>query len=929
MKYTLTAVALLILFTTQAQRTVKGKLIDSASKAPLALATVSLFKAKDTSLVTYRLSTPEGEFRIPGIPLNEPCRLVISFSGYDVYRKELTAARDTTIDLGTIRLVPTTKTLEEITVYAERPPVTVRKDTIEFNANSFKTLPSALVEDLLRKLPGVQVDPSGNIMANGKRVNRILVDGKAFFGSDPKMATRNLPANVIDKVQVTDDKEEADRNTDGDLTNVGKVINLTLKKGMKKGIFGKLYGSAGTRDRYEAGGIVNTFRDTLQLSVLAFSNNVNRSGFSMRDVQDLGGFNRSGYNSMMIMRNSSGQEGFAINGISFGGLGAGISTTSGAGFNLNHAPNKKSNFYAQYFFGKTRSLVHTISNTQQFINDTTLDTRTNTDNTRKSIAHTLNLGSNLKPDSLTDIRLQAGLTYNTSDEDIASLILSTHNKLGTVSSSAGSRFNDAHAASYNHFLSMVRRFKAKKGRTLNVSHSFNYNNNIQRFITETRNDYFYPASYILPFNQLRRQDVPGLTTSINASLAEPISKKWTLRSNTGYSFTEDKQDIGIYDKNGATAKYDVEKYRQGSGFSRTRNQFSTALTLSYKIKQTTLIAGLSAAVQHIDNNFKRVQTPVRFRLFNLLPQLNFQRKQLSISYTEYINVPSVNYLIPVPDSTNPFYIAYGNPYLRPAKTHSFYINNFNFFQGSGTNLNMYFSGSVTDNDVVLSRTVEANGVQTNKPVNANGTVRFYSSVGYGKEFKKNRQLTFSFRASPYFNYNRQKLIVNNNTSTVSTLQAGPSLLLRFNWRDLVEFNPQYSPGYSVSRYTEPAFKDLDVVSHYLESELIVRYPKKLVWETNMAYRYNNQVAPGLPKSNLLWNAGVTYLFLKEDRGQLKISVFDILNRNNGFYRSTSQNYIMDQQTNVLKRYGLLTFTYNIRTMGGPRKVGGRDRMFLF
>lgn len=929
MKFTLTVAAAMMLLTAQAQRAVKGKLIDSASKSPLALATISLFKAKDTSLVTYRLSTPDGEFRVPGIPLNEPCRLIISFSGYDVYRKELTVAKDTTIDLGLIRLVPTSKTLEEITVYAERPPVTVHKDTIEFNANSFKTLPSALVEDLLRKLPGVQVDPDGNITANGKRVNRILVDGKAFFGADPKMATRNLPANVIDKVQVADDKEEADRNIDGDLTNVGKVINLTLKKGMKKGVFGKLYAGAGTRDRYEAGGIVNTFRDTLQLSVLAFSNNVNRSGFSLRDVQDLGGFNRSGTNSMMIMRTSGGQEGFAINGISFGGIGSGISTTTGAGFNLNHAPNKKFNFFSQYFFGKNRSVIHTINNTQQFINDTILNTRTNTGNIKNAFTHTFNLGSMLKPDSLTDINLRAGLNYSTNDEDIASLIQSVHNKLGNVSSSTGGKFNNAYATNYNHSLFITRRFKAKKGRTLNINHTLSYNNNIQRFITETDNSYFYPANYILPFNQLRKQDIPDLVANLSANIAEPLSKKWTLRFSNSYVFIQSKQDIGIYEKDGSTAKYDVERYRQSSGFTRTQNRYTAALSLSYKIKQATFTAGANAVAQTIDNRFKNIGTPIHFRLFNLLPSFNFNRKQLSISYGESISVPSINYLIPVPDSTNPLFISYGNPYLKPAKMRNFNISNFSFFQGTGSNLNVYLSGTLVEEDAVLSRTVGANGVQTTKPVNAGGTMRLYGNVGYGKEWKNNRKFIFSFRFSPYFNYNRQKLIVNNNASIASTLQTGPSLLLRFNWNDLVEFNPQYSPGFSMSRYTEPAFKDLDIVTHYFENELIIRFPKKLVWETNMAYRYNNQVAPGLPKSNLLWNAGLTYLFLKDDRGQLKISVFDILNRNNGFYRYSTQNYIMDQQTNVLQRYGLLTFTYNIRNMGAPRKVGGRDRMFLF
>ncbi len=929
MRFVLTACILLTLFQTRAQSVIKGKLVDSATGKPLALATVSVFKADDTTLVTYRLSAPDGQFRVTGLPRNQLNRLIVSFSGYGVYRKEFSITRDSTLDLGIVKMTPVSATLEEVLVYAERPPVTVHKDTIEFNANSFKTLPSALVEDLLRKLPGVQVDPDGSITANGKKVNRILVDGKAFFGDDPKMATRNLPANVIDKVQVADDKEEADRNIDGDLTNVGKVINLTLKKGMKKGVFGKLYGSAGTQDRYEAGGIVNTFRDTLQLSVLGFSNNVNRSGFSLRDVQDLGGFNRSGTSSMMVMRSSSGQEGFALNGISFGGLGSGVSKTTGAGFNLNHAPSKKFNFFAQYFFGNTRSYVNTLNNTQQFFKDTTLNTRSRTDDTKKTFDHTFNIGSNMKPDSLTDINLRAGLTYSTVDEDIASLISAAYNQRDTVSKSTGDKFNNVYATSYRHSASLSRRFKAKKGRTLNFLHTLNYNSNVQRYITETENEYYYSVNYLLPFNQLRKQDVPSWQASISANWAEPLSKAWTLRFNNSYSFTQDKQDIGIYDKNGSTAKYDMPLYKQSSGFTRTQHRFGSTLSLSYKYKLSTFTAGVNGVVQNISNQFRSIANPIEFRLTKLLPNISFQRKQLSINYSEGISVPNIRYLIPVPDSTNPLSITYGNPYLQPSRSRSLYLSNFNFFQGSTSNLNYFLNGTITDNDVVTSRTVATNGVQTNRPVNAGGTVQLYGNIGYGREFKNNKKFIYSFRFSPYFQYNRQKVIVNNNTSFASSTQYGPSLLMRFNWHDVVEFNPQYSPGLSRTRYTDPVFKNLNITTQYFETELIVRFPKKLVWETNTAYRYNNQVAPGLPKSNLLWNAGLTYLFLKNDKGQLKLSVYDILNRNNNFYRYASQNYIIDQQTNVLKRYGLLTFTYNIRTMGGPKKVGGRDRMFMF
>jgi hypothetical protein len=909
------------------QGSIKGKLVDSSGKNPLALATVTVFEAADTTLVTYRLSNPEGEFKVPGIPLNKAFRVVVTFSGYEAFRKEFTLTGEEPLDMGSIRMEPTSKSLDEIIVVAERPPVTVRRDTIEFNASSFKTLPTSLVEDLLRKLPGVQVDRDGNITANGRRVNRIMVDGKSFFGDDPKMATRNLPANVIDKVQVTEDKDEIARNSDGDLTNVGQVINLTLKKGVKKGWFGKLYAGAGTKDRYELGGIANIYRDTLQLSVIGFSNNMNRSGFSFKEVQDIGGFNRSGAQSIMIS-NRGGQTGFALNGISFGGLDAGIARTTGGGFNLNHAPNRNKSFFLQYFFGNSVNNVIQTNNVQQFFNDTTVNSLTRTNNNREAQTHNVGAGANLKPDSLTDINFRASYAYSSSADHINALVNVVNNKTGQLSEGEGVQRNRNFTNNYNHNIFITRRFRAKKGRTLNFSNYAYYNSNLQRYITEAQNNYFYPLAYDSDFSQLRRQEVPSLSVNTNLNFSEPLSKALTFRFNNQYQYLQDIQDVGIYYRD-AKNNYDLLDEAQARGFERDQHRINSYVGLSYKIKQVTLSAGVNNLWQSINNEFKKVAAPTRTTLFDVLPSFSLNWKQLSAQVNRSVTAPSINNLIPVPDSTNPFFIRYGNPDLKPARRTSFYVSNFNFLQGSGTSYNIYLNGTFTDDDVVMSRTVLANGVQVTKPVNASGSFNLYAGIGFGKEFKNQQKFIFSFRFSPYMNYDRRKLIVNNNVSTASTLGIGPNFNLSFNWNDKVEMRPMYNPSINRTTYTDPAFKNIQAITHYLENELIVRLPARLVWETNIAYRYNSEVAPGLPKENLLWNAAVTLLMLKDEVGMLKLGVFDILNRNNGFYRFTSQNQITDQQTNVLQRYVSLSFTYNIRNMGAGKKVGGRDRLFIF
>ena len=920
----------LLLFTmvSIAQGSVKGKLMDSSAKQPLGLATITLFRAADTAIITYRLSSADGTFKVPGLPLNLPLRAIISYSGFEASRHEFTLQNSETLDLGTISMTTTSKTLDEVLIISERPPVTVKRDTIEFNASSFKTLPTSLVEDLLKKLPGIQVDGEGNITANGRRVNRIMVDGKAFFGDDPKMATRNLPANVIDKVQVTEDKDEANRNTDGDLTNIGQVINLTLKKGVKKGWFGKLYGGGGTEERYEAGGIANIYRDTMQLSLLAFGNNINRSGFSMKEVQDLGGFNRSGYNSMMIM-NRGGQTGFAINGISFGGIDQGISRTSGAGFNLNHAPNKKKSFFLQYFYGNTKNRVEQLNNLQQFVNDTVINNRTSSFTNRINNNHNISTGAKLKPDTLTDIEFRAGYSYSSANERTDAVVSLMNNKTGPVSSGVGSQFNRFYVNRYNHNLFITRRSKSKKGRSLNLYHFANYNSNLLRFITESDIEELVPVYELREFNQLRRQNTPVFSTNTNFSYAEPLGTKWTWRINARYEQTREEQEVGIYDKDLASTKYELINFSKSSGFDRKQDMVSGYTGLSYKIGKANFTVGMKALWQFIDNEFRNIPDPINHRLFNILPSASFQWKQLSAHYSMNVSAPAINYLMPVPDSTNPFTIRFGNPYLKPVRQHQINASNFNFLQASGTSYNFWINGSIAENDIVMSRTVAANGIQTDRPVNAGSSAQFWGGIGFGKEFKRNLKFIFSFRFSPSFNFSRRSVIFNNQSSVASTIGGGPGLNIGLNWNDIIEFRPMYSPNISRTTYTDPRFRNIRVVTHYMEGELIVRWPKKLVWETNLAYRNANQVAPGLPKTNVLWNAAVTLLMLKGDVGLLKLSVFDVLDRNKGLQRYTNLNQIVDNQTNVLQRYGMLTFTYNIRNMGAPKKLGGRDRLFWF
>lgn len=928
MRYLLTAGIILCAFFADAQTgNISGKITDSSGKKVLPLTTVTIFRAKDTTIITYRLTSESGEFKIPNLPYDVPLRLMATYSGYEAFRKDFIVKADQpAINFGTVRLTATSKQLDEVIVTAERPPVVIKRDTIEFNASAFKTLPTALLEDLLKKLPGITVDENGDITVNGQKVNRILVDGKRFFGDDPKMATKNLPSNMVDKVQVMDDKDEIAQNNDGDMSKIGKVINLTLKKNIKKALFGKLYGGVGTNERYEVGGIINTFRDTLQMSMLAFSNNVNRASFTMQDVTSLGGFNRSGINGMGISSNG----GFAINNISFGGFGSGLTTANGAGININHSPSKKMNLFLQYFFGGSRSVDINKSTSERFFGDTVLSYKSGSNSIATTNGHTINFGGNVKADSLTNINFDGSVRFNTNTVNVLSGSTISNNKFGPASDANGALNTDGRSDAYNYYIYMSHRFSGKKRRTLSMSHSLSYTRNPVDNINENINNFLYPSSSVVVVNQLRNTNSPNTSGQINANYSELITPKLTLRLSERIDYTNQAQLVSIYAKHNASGFYDSLNTFLSNDLRREHTRWNNQLSFSYQINKVSVNFGSTLFEQWVSNQYKKGGSS-QLHYSNILFNTGFNWKRINVSLGNSVSVPSINYLNPVTDNSNPFYIVNGNPNLRQSKTTNLNVNGSAF--DVKRNVSYNFNGYVAvENDIVIqSILVNSTGVQISTPINADRASRYFGNFSVNKQFKKNPKFIFSADAGMSFNGSTVPMMFNSELSDVNSLTLTPRLRFTFNWHDVVEFNPLLNVSFRKNTYSSPKFTSTDYTTQSLQAEIIVRAPKKLVWETNVAYKYTNNLAPGLPKTNIYWNAAVTLLMFKQDKGQLKFAVYDILNSNNNVYRSINGNAITDGSSLVLQRYMMLTYSYNIRSLAGQSsKVGGKpSTMFFF
>lgn len=916
---------LLISFALFAQKngSISGILADSANhKTTLNYSTVSVYKVGDSVLTTYKLSDDKGVFKINNLQTGLKYRIIITAWQYATYRKEIeVTAENPNINLGSIYLSTKSNDLNEVTIVAERPPVIVRKDTIEFNAESFKTLPAAVVEDLLKKLPGVAIAADGSIQVNGKTVSKILVDGKEFFGGDQQIATKNLPANIIDKIQVMDDKEAKRADPDLLAVNTPQVINLKLKRAIKQGAFGKIYGGGGIPNgRFEAGGIMNFFRDTTQVSILGYGNNVNKPGFAISDVMRIGGMQRSGVNSMMV--NSDG--GYALNGVSFGGASSGIQKSAGAGANFNTLTKKGAKLNLKYFFGLSDQENITLTDTRQSLGTGDLLSTTNQNQLNKTYNHNISGRGEFKIDSLNQVIISPSVTINnirntglllTRTRDVNETELNNgYNQSRTIGD------NVDYQLSTNYW----RDFRKNKG-SLNTTLNLTKKNNFIDYYNNTISNFYNPNTTQV-LDQLRDNNIKNLGAYLSVNFTRTLSKKLSLTLATNANYLDNENALATFYKDPSNQAYDIAV----PTLSQTVNQegYKTNNRASLRWKATkflTIQPGLVFNTINLKNSFTSYPSfSQNFAFF--APSANIRYKDFSIDYTPSFREPDVSYIQPVANNTNPLFVQNGNPNLVPTKTHQVYLNLYKYDVKHTLNYNAYGNASIDNDAVIMARTIAANGLQTSTPINVDGIIRLNAGLNFSKDIKKDkRQITIG--TGFYTNFTRNLVQVNDIRSYAKILSFNPRISGKINLNDKLEISTSYNLGINNSSYTDSYFTNINYFTHLSDSELIIRLPKKLVWETTYRINYNTQTVAGFNNKIQIWNAGLTYLFLKNDRAQLKFSVNDILNTNTRRYVTITDNSIRDSRYNNLGRYFMLTFTYNIQNFGG--KVGGKDTFFRF
>lgn len=872
-----------------------GKIIDGEDNSPMEMVTISISNLKDSSFVAYTSTTKNGEFHLKKMPSDKSIVLIASMMGYQSFVKVLNLKQDESFDLGSIKLQLQAHNLGEVVITSERSPIVVDKDTINFNVEAFKVRPNAVVEELLKKLPGVQVDNDGTITYQGKNVSKLKVDGKEFFGNDPRLASKNIDADLLDKVQIYDDRENDPDHLIED-ANVSKIINLKFKKKFKKSIFGKLYAGGGTSDRFESGGLFNMFRDTLQVSVIGVGNNLNKTGFSRDDLSQMGGFNRSGESSLY-------DGSVNVGGRNWGGIEKVVSS----GFNINNDYGKKLKLNLIYFYNNSNNTNTQNSFNQQFLKTDTVLSNSNYNMSRIENKHNISGLIEWNPDSTVKIRYAPKLNFseNRNSSDNSSNTFNANGPLNNTISDNSSKYNKTE---FSQSFSFYKRLK-KKGESLNISNDISINpdrnfglNNLDLTSFTTNLD---------SETQNRQSNNNNKSASVNLSVGYryPFSEKLTGDITLKGSYRLNGRELAIYDLNPVTQQYDLYLNDQSSDL--TRNQWTENIKtgITYKFtKKISLDIALATEWLQIKNKFNAGIADLNQDYFNLLPSGRLRVYEFTISYNTSINQPSIYNLQPNTIKSSQLYTFTGNPNLLPSKSHRINANYNKYLPAPQINIYGGVNSTLEENSVTSVRSYSPEGATTSRPVNRNGKYSFSGYLGATKKFKKVNDWQISVTPDFYVSNQRDFFIFNQTEGYQNNWYTDFSTRLDINWKDKIDFSPSYSISPQFTNYSIKDYESISFATHSFVTRYTVRWPKKIYWDGNYAFRYNPNAGSGFQKSSNLLNLSVAVQMLKKDRGELKLSCYDLLDQNITSYRYSGTNSIVDYQFAALRRYFLLTYT---------------------
>jgi Outer membrane protein beta-barrel family/Carboxypeptidase regulatory-like domain len=901
---------------------INGTVIDSAGKA-LESASVVLLNSSDSSLVAFGRSKSDGTFLLRNAPIGGVYTLKITFVGYEPYLQDIAKeSQKDKLDLGGIRMTPLSKMLDAATITAERDPMKIKGDTLEFNASSFKTEVNATTEDLLRKLPGIEVDKDGTVKAQGEQVRNVLVNGKKFFGSDPKLATQNLPAGAVDKVQVYDKKTDQSEFSGIDDGNAEKTINIQLKSQYNQGTFGNVTAGWGDNNgRFLGKGALNRFSKERQISLLGMANNINQQGFSFEDYMGYtGGAQRMAAGGRMEINGNNSPIPLDM------GRGTGFTNTYAGGANFNQQFSPKTELNGSYFYNRSDKITDKDVNRQNFLADRSFKTLQNSQQRSINDNHRVNLTFDHKLDSFNSIRLTSTASYTENNNKTTS----NTKTLGTLDSlqNLSNRVNNTNGKGVNSSNSLLFRHRfPKRGRTFSSTFNYNYSNNNRDGLLDATNEYFITSRPTPNLKTVQEDDRKNDRTNFGANLnfTEPLTKRTFLEFNYNYQKTENiaertvnkiRNNERIYDATLSNLfDNDFDYHKMGINYRINQKEwnFSTGVQFQSSILRGRLVTKNSEVA----------------RTFNyFLPNMRFKydftsSKSFVFDYDAAVQEPSVDQMQPIRDNSDPLNISAGNPDLKPEYSHRFRLRFNTFDQLTFRSLFANMNIRYTNDKITYAQLVDTNFVRTSLPVNVRNDLSISGNFNYGLPLN-GQSLRLNFNSNMGFN---QGIGLVNNIENI-TQRTNITGGVRFDWRlrDSFDLNLSAKVGYNTTNYSLQKALNQSYYTHEYEASFGWTIPWGMRIGSNFNYTFYAGQSFGGTQAIPIWQASLSKFILKNKRGEIKFAVNDILNRNLGFTRTTDINYIQDERITSLGRYFMLSFTYAINPMfggmGGRRGSGG-------
>jgi len=917
LRYVLALAALSLSLAVALAYNITGFAIDDDGEV-LTGASVRLLRQRDSVAVKGVVAGDNGKFTLQNVN-NGRYIVELSYVGYaNSYRNVSVAGKNVSLD--TMRLHTDALVLGEAVVTGVRTPVKVMEDTVEFAADAYKTAPNAVVEDLLKRLPGVEVDADGKITSNGKEVTKILVDGKEFFADDPKVASKNLPVNMVDKLQVVDRKSDLARITGVDDGEEETVINLTIKKGMKNGWFGNVEGGYGTDSRYMGTFTVNRFWDNNQITLLGGINNINQPGFT--DGAS-GRFRRFGGNN-------------------------GITTSKALGLNFNVGKTENFRVGGDVMYSYTDIRTVTSQDRQYLFTDST--SYLNTNKAAHDRGHNVRADFRIqwKPDSLNTLDFRPTLMYNQSNSFAADSSLTSAGDARRTAVTQSRNINSSDGKSWEFGARLIynHRFRSKPGRSFSIFANFKSTNVRENEDSWSRNRFYLLNDSLDLYDQYLSNHTWSNTVSARVSWTEPLgnarngnfltlSYRIQYRWNNADRLTYDNPDpdpLGLNYGLGATDAGIADLvFNPELSNSFRNNYFNQDIRAGYKhvSRKGQLDVGISLVPQRSSSNDlidSQRNIPVR-TTFNVAPYLRFRLKasksrSFNIDYRGQSSQPSMTQLQPVADMSDPLKVVVGNPNLDPTFTHNLRLRFQDFNAEKQRSIMAMAMASVTQNSIVSNTTFSSEtGGQITTYNNVNGVWNAFAMAMFSTPFSGNRAWQFNAHAGVRYNHN---VGFNNglrNNSSSLNFNIAPALAWRPEYLEL-----EFRPRYSIQNTANSLQSTLNRTVHSYGGMFYATYnsPFGLIISSDLNYSATSGYSDGYDTKQWLWNASVAYQFLRDRSLTLTVKASDILSQVKNVRRQVTANYIDDTRYNTLGRYVMVTLSYRFNTFGKGNEPADRN-----